>query len=43
MLSSIGILCLFRYVRWYVGNWRGYVLERTGFVFHLGLAVPAFG
>ena len=38
------ILCLFyRHVRWYVGNQWGHICGRTGFVFHLGLDVPAFG
>ena len=50
MLSSglwapalIGILCLFRRVRQYVGNQQGYIFRRAGFVFPLGLAVPAVG
>ena len=50
MLSSglwapalIGILSLFRRVRWYVSNQQGYIFRRAGFVFHLGLAVPAVG
>ena len=30
-------------MRWYVGNQWGYIFGLTGFVFLLGLAVPAFG
>ena len=33
----MGILCLFRHVRWYVGNQWGYIFGRAGFVFHLVL------
>ena len=41
MLSSVSYVCL----GVCAGMWviRGYIFGRAGFVFHLGLAVPAFG
>ena len=41
--ALIGILCLFRRVRWYVGNQQGYIFGHARFVFPHGLAVLAFG
>ena len=42
MLSSVSYVCLGVCAGMWVIS-RGYILGRAGFVFHLGLAVPAFG
>ena len=42
MLSSVSYVCLGVCAGMWVIS-RGYIFGRAGFVFHLGLAVPAFG
>ena len=42
MLSSVSYVCLGVWAGMWVIS-RGYIFGRAGFVFHLGLAVPAFG